>query len=64
MNEVEQQSENWGSAQPVETEGDNRQIEALRLILSFEQSRDVSYEEAVEIGESLVTFYEALAGAV
>lgn len=35
-------------------------IEALRLILEREQSREISDAEAREIGESLVTFYELL----
>jgi len=39
-------------------------MELLRQILSSEQNRDVSYEEATEIGESLITFFEALAGAI
>lgn len=39
-------------------------IEALRQILAREQERDVSYDEAYEVGESLVCFFEALGGAV
>jgi hypothetical protein len=39
-------------------------MELLRQILSSEQNREVSYEEATEIGESLITFFEALAGAI
>lgn len=35
-------------------------IEALRLILEREQSRDIDEAEAGEIGESLLTFYELL----
>ena len=35
-------------------------IEALRLILEREQSRDIDEAEASEIGESLLTFYELL----
>lgn len=35
-------------------------IEALRLILEREQSRDIDEAEASEIGESLLAFYELL----
>ena len=35
-------------------------IEALRLILEREQSRPIDEAEAIEIGESLLTFYELL----
>jgi hypothetical protein len=35
-------------------------IEALRLILVREQSREIDEAEASEIGESLLTFYELL----
>lgn len=50
------------------TEGNNQQkydsIEALRLILERKQNREVAYEEALDIGESLVTFFEVLAEEV
>lgn len=36
-------------------------IEALRLILEREQSRQIDEAEVIEIGESLITFYELLA---
>ena len=45
--------------QPVETE----YIESLRRILSTQQHRDVPYDEASEIGYSLITFYQLLAEA-
>ena len=35
-------------------------IEALRLILEREQSRYIEDAEVIEIGESLLTFYELL----
>ena len=35
-------------------------IEALRLILEREQSRQIEDAELLEIGESLITFYELL----
>ena len=35
-------------------------IEALRLILEREQSRHIEDAEVIEIGESLLTFYELL----
>ena len=37
-------------------------IEILRCILEREQCRPVQYGEAREIGDTLVTFYELLAG--
>lgn len=48
------------------TEGNNQyansdQVEALRAILEDQQCRPVSIEEAREVGESLITFYEVLA---
>jgi hypothetical protein len=36
-------------------------IESLRVILEREQSRPVPYKEALEVGESLITFFELLA---
>ena len=38
-------------------------LEALRQILSVEQNRDVKYEEATDIGQSLIDFFNILAGA-
>ena len=35
-------------------------VEALRLILEREQSRHIEEAEVIEIGESLLTFYELL----
>jgi len=37
------------------------QVESLRLILERKQMRQVSPIEAVEVGESLMEFYEVLA---
>lgn len=37
-------------------------IEKLRLILESEQNRNVSFEEAHEIGRDLIGLYECLAG--
>lgn len=45
-----------GSNQTATTEA----IESLRLILEREQSRQVPYEEALEVGESLISFFELL----
>lgn len=39
----------------------NGRIESLRHVLEFNQGRSVSYNEAEEIGESLITFFEVLA---
>ena len=36
-------------------------IEALRLILECQQNRPVTYQEALDVGDSLITFYETLA---
>lgn len=36
-------------------------FEALRHILEARQNRDVSYDEALEIGESLVSYFKLLA---
>lgn len=40
---------------------DNSRIEALRAILQDEQCHDVSYGEALEVGEALMSFFEVLA---
>lgn len=50
----------------MSTEGNNQtavtdKIEALRLILERQQLREVTYEEAREVGESLICFFEILA---
>ena len=37
------------------------EVEALRLILEQEQHRPVTYEEAFEVAESLISFFEVLA---
>ena len=39
-------------------------IEVLRKILETKQKRSISYDEALEVGESLINFFEVLAGAV
>jgi hypothetical protein len=36
-------------------------VEALRLILEHQQSRHIVYEEALDVGESLITFFKVLA---
>ncbi len=36
-------------------------VESLRLILEHEQSRPIAYDEALEVAESLLSFYELLA---
>ena len=47
-------------------EGNNQiaesdRFEALRLILEGQQSRTITYGEALEVGESLISFFEVLA---
>lgn len=39
----------------------SKAIESLKVILEVQLSRDVAYEEAQEVGESLIDFYELLA---
>lgn len=41
---------------------ESNSVERLRQILSTEQGRDVSRAEAASIGESLLDFFEVLAG--
>lgn len=45
-------------------EDDAEQIEALRLILERKQQRPFSYDEARELAESLLSFFEVLAEEV
>lgn len=50
----------------MSTEGDNQtaktaKVEALRVILGRQLEREVGYDEAFEIGESLLCFFETLA---
>lgn len=40
---------------------DAERIESLRRILEAEQCRSVTHEEALEVGKSLITFFEVLA---
>jgi hypothetical protein len=47
-------------------EGNNQseqsdEVEALRLILEQEQHRPVNYDEAQEVADSLISFFEVLA---
>lgn len=51
--------------QPTEAilEQQSDSIEHLRRILELKLGRDVSRDEAEEVGDSLITFYEILAGA-
>lgn len=46
-----------GSNQESETD----RIEALRHILESQQRRTVTYGEALEVGESLISFFQVLA---
>jgi len=39
-------------------------FEVLRQILSHEQHREITYDEASDIGESLIEFFKLLAGVV
>jgi hypothetical protein len=51
-----------GTQQPTEAAIDS--VEALRQILTKQQQREIGYEEAREIGDSLIEFYEVLAEEV
>jgi hypothetical protein len=37
------------------------EIEILRLIIQNKQKHPVSYDEALEVGESLISYFKALA---
>ena len=50
-------SDHEGNSETLDAE----RIESLRLILEAEQCRPVTYEEALEIGKSLINFFEVLA---
>lgn len=51
------------SQQIVTPEVTEDSVELLRQILASELQREVTYIEAVDIGNSLVEFYELLVGA-
>lgn len=40
---------------------ENDRVEALRLILESEQNRTITYVEAQDIADSLISFFEVLA---
>lgn len=39
---------------------ENDRIEKLRQILEYEQNREISHEEAQEVGDSLIQFFKVL----
>ncbi len=39
---------------------EKNRVETLRLILEHEQQRKVTYNEALEVAESLISFFEVL----
>lgn len=43
------------------TKQQHDEVETLRLILENEQKRNITYDEALEIGESLVSYFKTLA---
>jgi hypothetical protein len=43
---------------------DDQRIEQLRIILEREQGRTVTREEALEIGESLLIFFQVLGESI
>ena len=59
MIESNQQLEVTNILSPIDTQDTG--IEKLRQILISEQLKDVSYDEAKYIGESLIEFFEVLA---
>ena len=44
----------------ISDQGKVDRIESLRLILVNQQNTDMTHDEAFEIGESLITFFEIL----
>lgn len=40
---------------------DAERVESLRLILEAEQNRPVTFEEALEVGQSLINLFKVLA---
>lgn len=46
---------------PIAGIADTNQIDELRTILGKQQSREVGYDEARDIGASLIEFYQVLA---
>ena len=54
-------SDNPTTQQPIADIADADQVEALRAILGKQQCREVGYDEARDIGASLVEFYQVLA---
>jgi hypothetical protein len=48
------------SNEAQETILESEQIESLRLILEKEQGHSVSCDEATEVGDSLLSFFELL----
>lgn len=49
------------SPEGITQSAESERIERLRVILEQEQGRPVPYSEALEVGESLISFYEVLA---
>lgn len=61
---LDQQLEPVASLSFVDTSDAPDSVELLRQILTKEQRREVAYDEAASIGESLIEFFEVLAEAV
>lgn len=57
--ESNQQLEVTDTLSPIDTQ--DAGIEKLRQILISEQLKDITYDEAKYIGESLIEFFEVLA---
>lgn len=49
------------TATKVETPDAKDKFEALRLLLQYEQLKNVSYEDARDVGTALIEFYLTLA---
>lgn len=56
---MSQQSGETETIRSIEPIADN--VEVLRRILATQQQREIGYDEAQEIGDSLIEFYEVLA---
>jgi len=58
QNETNNQQPGFNDDTPLES---SDRIEDLRRILKEEQDRQISYSEANEVGESLLSFFQVLA---
>jgi hypothetical protein len=55
-----QRSREANTQLPAIDVADSDNVEVLRRILATEQQREIGYDEAREIGDSLIEFYQVL----